>query len=912
MKRILLLSALTAGAYAAMWGAAPLKCQGTVVDAEGEPLVGATVTVPGTHEAAVVDIDGNFSITLPEGKHDLHLEYVGYHPLTVKASAKMGNIVMEPNETVLQDVVVTQSIGRPRKTPVAISTLDAPVIEARLGNQEFPEVLRTTPGIWVTKDGGGYGDAKISMRGFSSNNVGMLVNGVPVNDMESGRVYWSNWAGLSDVTASMQTQRGLGAAIVSVPSVGGTVNITTRSLDAKKGGSIWYGMGNDGLNQIGFSLSTGMMKNGWAITVLGSRKWSDGYVQGTPSDSYTWFVNVSKRINDKNQISLTAFGSPQWHDQRNSNDGLSIMAYQDARNWMNGESPYRYNSVFGYDNEGQVRTTHKNQFHKPQISLNHIWQINERSSLSSAIYLSLGSGYGYSGQGRGKLDGVSYSSSSWYGTDNTTGLPTTQFRRVDGTFDYGAVQDLNASSTEGSYMIMAKNRNDHTWLGLISTYKNELIRNKLNLLAGIDVRYYEGRHKATIEDLYWGEYYMDDYYRGQVLSFGNNPAAAADPNYKYQKLGVGDVVYRNYNGYTMQEGVYAQLEYQPWGNKFTAILAGSVSNTGYWRKDFFYYDGAKSETRNFFAGNIKAGANWNIDRHNNVYINGGYFSRAPYFSGGVFLSSQNSNVTNPNPYNEKCGAIELGYEFHSPIFSAVVNAYFTKWIDKTTTKSVDLGNNERGAFNMNGVNARHMGIEANATFRPCRYVELTGMLSIGDYQWDSNATGYFYNSQGLPLADVNGALSADAIASGVFAPDHAHAVLNQKGRKVGGSAQSTGALGLTLKPIEGLRIGVDWTASARNYSDYSVSTSAFEAGKAVSVADPWRIPWGNQLDLSASYRFKIGGLDATVYGNIYNVCNYNYVVDAYTSTASNGTWENATRVFYNFGRTFAVRLKINF
>ncbi len=55
---------------------------------------------------------------------------------------------------------------------------------------------------------------------FKSENIAMMINGVPMNDMEWGGVYWSNWAGLSDVTRSMQTQRGLGAAKVAAPSVG--------------------------------------------------------------------------------------------------------------------------------------------------------------------------------------------------------------------------------------------------------------------------------------------------------------------------------------------------------------------------------------------------------------------------------------------------------------------------------------------------------------------------------------------------------------------------------------------------------------------------------------------------------------------------------------------------------------------
>lgn len=899
MKRFLILAGAMTVATAGAW--ADVICNGQVVDENGEPLIGATVMVPGTHIGVAADLDGRFSIKVPDNAKELRIEYVGYNPQTVKVGKQLGDITLKPNSTMLQDVVVSQSVARTRKTPVAMTMVDAPTIEAKLGNQEFPEVLKTTPGVWATKNGGGYGDAKINMRGFKSENVAMLVNGIPVNDMEWGGVYWSNWAGLSDVTSNMQTQRGLGAAILSAPSIGGTINITTRSLDAKKGGSIFYGMGNDGMNHIGFSLSTGLMKNGWAITVLGSRKWGDGYVQGTDFNAYTYFVNVSKRINNQHQLSFTAFGSPQKHNRRSS--GLGIMGWQDVKNYMNGESMYRYNPTYGFDNEGQVRSSSLNVYHKPQLSLNWIWQINHRSSLSTAVYASFASGYGSSGQGR---NGYSYQ--DWYGTTNSGEL-TTKFRRPDGTFDYGAIQDMNAASETGSNMVMSRSGNSHNWYGLVSTYKNELIQNKLNLLAGIDVRYYIGKHKNTISDLYSGAYFMDDGTRGGNNMLVENNANAANPAWVYQKLGVGDVVYRNYKGYTVQEGIYAQLEYQPWGNKFTAILAGSVNNTSYWRRDFLYYDKAheRSETVNFMAGNIKAGANWNIDRHNNVYINGGYFTRAPFFQVGVFNSYATSNVTNPNAVNEKCGSIELGYEFHSQMFTAVVNGYFTKWLDKTAARVVDLNNGDRGYFNMSGVNARHMGIELAATFRPAYWVEFHGMLSLGDWKWDSNASGYFYNGNGQPLKNLNG-----EVASTVFGPDHAKATLMQKGIRVGGSAQSTGYLGVTFKPFQGFRIGADWTASARNYSDFSISSSSYSPNGELKVAEPWRIPWGNQLDLNVSYNFHIGGLNATIYGNVYNVCNYNYVMDATNNAFNAGTWENVYNVYYSFGRTYALRLKITF
>ena len=60
---------------------------------------------------------------------------------------------------------------------------------------------------------------------------------------------------------------------------------------------------------------------------------------------------------------------------------------------------YKYNSTYGFDNNGERRSSEYNYYHKPQLSLNHQWRINEKSSLSTVFYVSLGRGGGYSGQG---------------------------------------------------------------------------------------------------------------------------------------------------------------------------------------------------------------------------------------------------------------------------------------------------------------------------------------------------------------------------------------------------------------------------------------------------------------------------------------------------------------------------------
>ncbi len=900
MKKLFL---LMVGLMLGSMAVAQTHVSGQVVDENNQPLIGATILIPGTTQGTSTDVNGAFSIRTGKGVTEIQISYLNYKTSTQKVNAaaskqNLGTIALKPDAITMDDVVITQSIAVQRKTPVAVSTVSAEEIEYKIGGQEFPEVLKSTPGVYATKDGGGYGDSKINMRGFKAANVAVMVNGVPVNDMEWGGVYWSNWAGLSDVTRSMQTQRGMGASKISSPSVGGTINIVTNSIDAKKGGTFAYGVGNDGLQNISLSLSTGLTEKGWALSLLFGKRWGDGYIQGTSFEGYNWFVNISKRINDKHQLSLTAFGAPQEHNQRKPlYAGLTIKEWDKwGKQYMGEKDMYRYNAVYGFDDTGRERTSQRNYYHKPQISLNHQWQIDYKSSLSTALYLSVGRGGGYSGQGRTSSDRA-----KWNGSSN--GILLHDYRRPDGTFDYGKVIEENAASTDGSKMVMSDSHNNHMWYGLLSTYSNQLTDN-LELSAGVDVRYYVGEHYNEIIDLYGGEYFIDDADRKNVKSANN--IAAADPNWKYEKLGMGDKVYRDYDGHVMQEGLFGQLEWTK-GN-LNAFVSGSVSNTMYWRVDRFYYDAAhqESEKIDFWGWTAKGGVNWNFTPKSNVFLNVGYISRAPFFSGGAFLQSTTSHATNPDAVNEKVFSIEGGYGLRTQKFSLNLNAYYTLWLDKAEVRSKAMDNGDYARVNLTGVDARHMGLELDFRYKPSKKVNITGMLSLGDWKWVSDVRGYIYDSQGQPLKDIR----SGEVASGIMAEDHAWFDLKQKDVPVGGSAQITGALGVDVFPMKGLRLSADWNMYANNYADFYVGSS-LDANSTVNINKPWRIPWGHQMDLSASYSFKIGGINATLYGNVNNIYDYNYIMDAQCATDAKG-WEDCYAVMYSFGRTYTLKLKIRF
>jgi hypothetical protein len=237
------------------------QISGKVIDAEANvSLPGATIIIQGTSTGVISGFDGSFTLDASAGDM-LVISFVGYKDVEVEAHEDM-IVEMFSEVTSLGEIVISSNVidlARERETPVAISTISPSEIQLKVGNLEFPEIMNRTPGVYATKQGGGYGDSRISLRGFDQRNTSFLINGQPVNDMENGWVYWSNWQGLTDVASGIQIQRGLGASRLAVPSVGGTVSIFTKAAEIEKGGIVSQTLGNDGFSKttVGYNPTTG-------------------------------------------------------------------------------------------------------------------------------------------------------------------------------------------------------------------------------------------------------------------------------------------------------------------------------------------------------------------------------------------------------------------------------------------------------------------------------------------------------------------------------------------------------------------------------------------------------------------------------------------------------------------------------
>ncbi|PID89761.1 MAG: TonB-dependent receptor [Bacteroidia bacterium] len=842
MKKLILLSILLlcfAGIYAQ-----ESIITGVVKDTEKEAVPGANIVVKGSSIGTISDFDGNFRLTTSlTGQQTLAISFVGMQTVEKKLTfsggeISLGEIILESDAVGLEEVKVLADVAIDRKTPVAVSTVQPIHIIEKLGTQEFPEILKSTPGVYATKQGGGFGDSRINLRGFGSRNVAVMINGVPVNDMESGWVYWSNWAGLADVTRSMQVQRGLGASKVAIPSIGGTINIMTKTTDIKRGGNLLFSVGENGYTKVGTTVSTGMTEDNWATTFSIAKTQGNGYVDGTEFESYSYYFNTSKRLNDQHMLSFSIFGAPQWHGQRLSR--MYIKEYDDA---MSGR---KYNKDWGYKN-GEVYYMRRNFYHKPQGVLNHFWNVNGDLNITTALYASVGTGGGTGPYGSG----------------------STIYR--DGQIDFDAMVDRNiAQGPLGSNAIIRASNNNHHWYGILSSGRYEL--GDITLSGGVDLRYYKGEHYREVVDLLGGDFYAE---------------LNVDKNKPIKTVKEGDKIAYYNEGEVLWEGLFLQGEYEL--DQLATFASLSFSNKSYRRTDYFNYTkesgDQKTDWYNFPAFMVKGGANYNLTEVHNVFVNAGYYQNQPDFR-SVFYNY--TNEANEDAENEKVLSFELGYGFRSKTFSANINGYYTLWKDKTFVQPEKLPNGKDIFANVLGVDAVHSGIEMDFRYKPISSLTLSGMLSLGNWLWANDLKDVsFYDENQVEYAKFN---------------------LFIKDVHVGDAAQTTAALGLDYEFLPGLKFGFDYNFYGNNYADYNVlyRSKAPEKG---SNPDSWQLPDYHLFDMNMRYNFEMGKLNATITGKVSNLFDEEYITDA--TDGSNHRW-NTAKVFYGWGRSMSVGLKIKF
>jgi len=903
------------------------KVTGKITDGTGG-LPGANVVIKGSTTATSTDFDGKFTLTSTSSTGEIVVSFLGYDNQTVKfnvsngATTNLGTITLVSNSNELTEIVVKSStvdIAKDRKTPVAVSTIKAAEIQAKLGNQELPEMLKSTPSVYVTKSGGGFGDSRITVRGFSQNNVAVMVNGMPVNDMENGAVYWSNWAGLSDVTSAIQIQRGLGSSKLAIASVGGTMNYVTKASDLKQGGTVGTSFGNDNFFKSNVAYNTGKLDSGFSASVLYSHTQGDGYVDGTKFNGDNYYVALGYSTkNNKHDFQFTVTGAPQWHDQRST--FITIAQYQ--KYGSVSDPNIKYNSDWGYK-DGQAFNMVRNYYHKPVTSLNYDFQINETSKLSAVAYASFGRGGG--SRGAGGAGNNNYTSDVFRTADGlvdydkivrwNTGQEVIRFNNTDnvrqtngttGQFQNSSNTGRTGSGTPASPYVynntsgisQISSVNSHNWYGAIVNF-NKKFTDYLTWDIGVDVRGYKGLHYQNVNDRLGADAYIDNFDT-------NNPNRTLYGTYStyaswnvFKDTDKEEKINFNNDGDVRWYGGFTQLEYS--NDKFTAFVQGALSQQGFKRVDYFKYKTtdplSSTDYENILGGNVKGGVNYNINEHHNVFVNSGYYSKQPFFNA---VYPNNASLVNGNLTNEKIFGIEAGYGLRTKMFAANVNLYRTSWKDRYQRSNDGATDNPGGYYDFSGITEIHSGIEIDGTAKVIDKLTITGMLSIGDWQYQGTSTSNRYDSSNAP---IGGGTTTTLYLDGV---------------RVGDAAQTTAALGATYEILPRFTVDANYNYYDRLYAAISPGNFTKEDNRGAL-----QLPSYGTADAGLSYKLLVGKNKSNSVGfrlNVNNVFDYTYIAEAKTNYfaadyPTQPTYKGIStnnQVYFGFGRTWNFALRYDF
>ena len=327
-----------------------------------------------------------------------------------------------------------------------------------------------------------------------------------------------------------------------------------------------------------------------------------------------------------------------------------------------------------------------------------------------------------------------------------------------------------------------------------------------------------------------------------------------------------------------------------------------VSTIAYTYQDHFSVEKEVVEADAITTFQVKGGGRYNLDDRLSAFANIGYVQKPPILDNVI---DYDGNVST-DPDNEKFTSMEIGGEYNSDKVSVKGSYYNTQWQDRNLTKSVTTGQGSSGDTDiiyLTGVNQSHSGVEVESKVALHELVDLDIAVSVGDWYFDGDASGDYtemeYNEDGQIIGQTS--------------TEYEYALNNLK---IGDMPQTSYVGGLTVKPIDGLRIQGLYKWYDNHYADWSPDSREVDGD--ADRAQVWKTPSYGKLDLHLSYKLpEIAGLDMTLSGHIFNVLDDVYIQDAVDNSKYNGFGDKVhaahnAEVFLGTPRHFNVGLSVNF
>ncbi len=840
---------------------------------EKKAIANVVVSIFGTNVQTVTDANGNFELAVPAGSKILSISSSGYVPMNMPITVTAG----EPLD--VGTVFVEEDFSDDGDDSI-ISLSEDDQAEDNGSSESVGGLLQSSKDVYSRA--AAFNFPWFRVRGYDSENAEVLMNGVKMNKVATGRPQWSDWGGLNDVLRNQEFANGLAPAESTFGGILGSTSINARASAQRAGTRISTAFTNR--NYAGRLMATynsGLNDKGWAYSVSASRRYAqEGYYEGSSYNAWSGFLSLEKKINDKHSFNLTALYTPN----RRGKSSPSTQEVYDLKG-------LKYNSYWGYQG-GEKRNSRMKEIKEPIFILSHYWDVNDKTYLNTNIAYQTGSvGNSRLGYYRANNpDPTYYKKLPSYAVSHNEYADAYRLEQAfknDGQLNWDAIYSANNIGDNADYYLY-EDRNDDTTTSFNTNLTTE-INDNISLNGRINYSKLQSKNFANMLDLLGAKYHLDVDGYGQV----NTPEEQYDLNNPNRKILEGDTFNYNYNIDSSLFEAFAQGQFTY--NKVDFFVAANLANTTHQREGL-YKNGiyasnsfGKGEKQTFSDISFKGGLTYKITGRHSVTVNAGMLSEAPTLRKTFGNSRVNNNIV-PNITSQKINSFDASYIYKGTNVKARFTAYNTNFKDGVETAfyyaegilgGVDANNQTISSDFVGemttGVDKQSKGLEFGIEYQITPTIKLTGVASNASFKYTNNPNLY---------------LTSETNKNGYI--DYGTTYL--KNVNLGGTAQQAYSLGFEYRDPKYWWFGVNANAISDNYINVSriTRTDNFykdtdgsilvnpETGNMVTQEDVDGLLTQEKFDSSLLVNFiggkswKIGDKYIGVFANISNILGTEY------------------------------------
>ncbi|HTM67437.1 MAG TPA: hypothetical protein VL093_14005 [Flavipsychrobacter sp.] len=903
-----------------------------VIESSEEPASDIQIAIPYLKLLTTSDGRGNFAFSqVPFGTHRVVISSEGISPDTI-------SIVVDNPLVNLGDMIVSRPATQDLKTfELPVISLDQSFETSdneRVSTQSVSSLLTASRDPFLNTAAYTFGANRFQTRGYERNQQEVFINGMPVNDIETGDPAWNQWGGLNDVFRNRNSAYGLQPADYAFGGVNGSVYLDATAASQRKQTRATYSLTNRTYrNRLMLTHSSGISKKGWAYALSFSRRWAkEGYVPGTFYDGYSYYAALSKRIGMKHTISLTTFGAPT---QR----GKMAGTYQEAYNLAGSNF---YNPNWGYLN-GKKRNAKVANLYQPITMLNYEytpdntfrWNTiasyqfgkNENSSLDwynatdprpdyykklPGYYL-LGATANPAAAEANREAFIANPQINWEDLYHTNSLNIIAIPNADGT--------PSSSSGKRSLYVIGDDVDDiKKWT--VSTSLQKAISSHLTLYTGANYISQKTESYRDMNDLLGGDFFLNVNSFTERNFAGTTTLNQNDINHPNQLIKKGDKYLYDYIIRFTKAWWWGQAIFSY--NKVDFFLSANYGFNSFQREGL-YRNGlyataneslGKGEKQNFSLYGLKGGITYKFNGRNYLFVNAGMASNAPNVD-ATYFSARSRNAVVEDPTTEKYQSVEGGYLHRSPRANVRVVGYATDMKDQADVQRffyTGTGtSNAMVDYVLQHMDTRNIGTELAFEYKFTPAFSAAAIAAIGQSFYTNNpkVTRHYENT-------VDAAENED-----VYIKDY----------YLGVGPQSAYSLAMNYRSKQYWMANLNFNYFDRNYIDIAATRRTVQATELVPVgSEQWNEILNQEkfdpaftVDFSFYKSWLLSKYVKAFPRNTYLGLNIGISNLLDNKNLRTGGYENlrydyaagnadkfASKYFYAFGRNYFINLSLRF